>query len=161
MKDAYEVAESIAAQRPQLRTISEGWCPTCTKLVAAVVVYNGEAWLYEVGGRSGSHAEMVTEFETSLRDAEADEARYAQLGRSDLVEIAADVAVEFRRLLEEIRENRWPGWTPAMARPVSQFQLSALGPMETIAACRGCRRDMALRLSPNLALTIAPRVAEA
>lgn len=156
MSDAYEVAQRIAGNRKAYRRLSEAWCPTCSKLVAAVVVLDGESWLWLVGGRSGSHAEMLAEFTRNLRDAEHDVRRARDLGLPDAESNAQAAMDEFTRLLAEIREGRYPAWTPGMAWSVA-YALR-LGHWQDAAACRGCRRDVWVTLDDNLNFSVSEAV---
>ena len=100
---------------------------------------DGEVWLWRLGGRSGSHADMVEEFERSLAEAEA-------IRHESERELALGVATEFRRLLAEIREHRYPAVTPPDAFPLAGHP----GLWKSEAACRGCRRDVTLEIDSNV-----------
>ncbi len=156
--DPYEAARRIAVAGKALRRISEGWCPRCGKLVAAVVAFDGELWLWTVGGRAGSHASMVAEFERSLDDARAGLAEAEERGSPDLQALSREGVNEFERLLREIHAGRYPAFVPGLARRLTDLHLDKWE-YDDVAPCRGCRRDVTLRVLRAQEIIVTPSVA--
>lgn len=122
----YEVAERLAAAGPALRVLDQAWCPTCDKRLAAVVIHDGRVWLWRMGGRAGPHSAMLAEFEWL---------------HAETIEAGGDSA-ETARLLDEVRENRYPATAPSFATPVdATFRFDGYS---EVVACRGCRSDVDL-----------------
>lgn len=134
------IAQDIAKNRKAYRAIAQGWCPSCGKFVAGIFASSSGLILFLQGGRSGSHAEMVAEYERSLEDALYSQREARAFGRSDLEANAAEVAGEFRQMLEMIRESRFPAMTPPTAYALDGRRT------QYRAACRGCRHDVTVEV---------------
>lgn len=148
----YDTAARIQAAGKAARREHQAWHGTCPKCVAAVVAFEGERWLWVVGGRAGSHDDLVAEFELSLSEAEATLEQYRSRGVDQKDALSARDA--FASMLDEIRQNGYPAVAPGWAHRVADLQL----PHTALIPCRSCRRDVVLTVDVDLSLAISEQV---
>lgn len=156
--DAYAMGERIAADRRSLRALRRAFCPKDGRLIAAVYAVDGVEWLWLAGGRAGSHAEFVKEFERSRDDAQADLNRARARGDADWEARALDAVRGFTDLLDEIVQNHYPAAVPPTAYRVDDLRskISTLGPWSTDAVCPGCRRNLRVTIDGGGVLSAGP-----
>jgi hypothetical protein len=106
--EVHEMGQRIADSRKSYRYVARARCPRDTRVVAATLFAEGDEWVWVAGGRTGSHADMVAEFERNRDDALHDAQRARAHGNADLERVALDTAREFVELLGEVIENRYP-----------------------------------------------------
>ncbi len=138
------MAVRIAEQRKTLRTLSEVWCPTCSRRLAAVVIVDGEPWLWIVGGRIGSKPGFLRAVDELLADAHDDAVRADGQGQA---EVASHLRASMRRV-GGIRDRLLQeAGAVEVAGSASRVPLSfRLEDYEALVPCRGCRRE--IRIGP-------------
>lgn len=148
---AEDLGARIEAERATLRALAEAWCPKDGRLVAGIYVVDRQRTVWLRGGRGGSYAEMVAEYERSRRDALSHVRDVLEVERVDLLDDAANSADSFSDLLDEIRENRYPAVAPPMAYRVASLRL----PWTSTTPC-GCRKILTVRIDIDGVLVVNP-----
>lgn len=152
---AETLAERIKASRKTLRYEERAFCPADGRLVAAVVIFEGERCLWFIGGRAGSHQQMLEELQLNIDDARADIEDMERRGVSrDLQESHRTALQNFERIKAQWEREGWPAWAPGMAWRLGDN--AALRPGHPT-PCPGCRRDVFVTRNAEGALVVVPK----
>lgn len=141
--EAYRaILESQRGNGKPLRAEDRAYCPTCGKLVAAVVIINARRWLYTVGGRVGSHGQHIDALESEVRQWSARAGDADARGDYWLAERHAVVAAEREAERERVAEA---GDRRVIGSQVVSLEFVTSADFEE-APCRGCRRNVPITM---------------